>query len=197
MQRPPDAESSKTRHADAEELAVPFGGPPEPMTPIQFELLVRDSIELESSSETKATITHREILDGTDCRFEMDIAVRFRRFGGEFLILVECKQTGRRVSRDDVILLAQKVRSGRAQKGMLYSTSGFQRGALRFAREHAITLVQVVDGRTSYLTRSRDDRGDPHSEALPPVAWVVSLGDNDLLSVARLPYAWVHPEDCL
>ncbi len=47
-----------------------------------------------------------------------------------------------------------KLRATGAQKGMLFSTSGFQTGAYKFAEEHGIALIRVIEGRYTYETKS-------------------------------------------
>ena len=48
---------------------------------------------------------------------------------------------------------------------MLFSTSGFQEGAIRLARAHGIATITVLDGRWLYKTKSV---GPPQ----PPPAWI-------------------------
>jgi restriction system protein len=61
--------------------------------------------------------------------------------------LVECKRYSTAVKREVVEVLHDKLRETRAQKAMLFATSGFQKGAIVYARNHHITLVRFVDGR--------------------------------------------------
>lgn len=37
---------------------------------------------------------------------------------------------------------------------MIFSTSSFQSGAYRFAEEHGIALIRVIEGRYTYMTKS-------------------------------------------
>jgi hypothetical protein len=52
-----------------------------------------------------------------------------------------------------VQVLADKVSVLRAQKGMLFTTAPFQRGALAYARSCNISLVQFTPGGPIYHTR--------------------------------------------
>jgi Protein of unknown function (DUF4238) len=45
-----------------------------------------------------------------------------------------------------------------AHKGVMFSTSGFQRGAVDFAKTHGIALVSVTEGRFMYETKSAERR---------------------------------------
>lgn len=49
-------------------------------------------------------------------------------------MLVECKKYDKPVGRDKVEILANRLQSIGAQKGILISTSGFQSGAARYAK---------------------------------------------------------------
>lgn len=56
----------------------------------------------------------------------------------------------------------RKVQSVGAQKGVMFSTSHFQSGALAYAKTHGIALVFVTEGRLTIERRSADD--------LPPLS---------------------------
>jgi restriction system protein len=51
-------------------------------------------------------------------------------------------------------VLEAKLRDVAAHKGMLFSTSGFQKGALQYATAHGIATIAVVNGRWLYETKS-------------------------------------------
>jgi restriction system protein len=63
------------------------------------------------------------------------------------------------------MLLNQKLQEIGAHKGMIFSTSGFQSGAIEFATEHGIATITVQDGKTNYHTKSR------RKDVVPP-PWV-------------------------
>jgi restriction system protein len=130
----------------------PFG--PVTLTPLEFEQFVASALLKQGVGLQEFTVQHLERLKGTDGEYVMDVTARFEALGANFLVLVECKHLKRPVERDVVQVLADKIRNVGAQKGMLFATAGFQRGALEYARKHGIALVHVTDGRTSYQTRS-------------------------------------------
>jgi len=100
------------------------------------------------------TVRHGEKLTTPDGVYSMDATVRFRHLGIDFLVLVECKRLSRPVEREDVQVLADKLRAAGAQKGVFFATNGFQRGALEYAHLHRIALVRVAEGSLTYETRS-------------------------------------------
>lgn len=83
-------------------------------------------------------------------------------------MLVECKNHVRPVEREDVQVLADRLRATGAQKGILFSTNGFQRGAIHYARNHRIALVRVIEGKFIYETRAVWSGG--HRPLPPPWA---------------------------
>ncbi len=52
---------------------------------------------------------------------------------------------------------------------MIFSTSGFQSGAYKFADEHGIALIRITEGRYTYITKSAGEQTyDPPSWADVP-----------------------------
>ncbi|SCY77596.1 restriction endonuclease [Butyrivibrio sp. INlla14] len=72
----------------------------------------------------------------------------------DFKVLCECKQFKNPVKRDVVVLLDGKIRSLGAQKGIICSTSGFQKGAIKYAKEHGIALFQIYDKKCIAVSHS-------------------------------------------
>ncbi|WP_420917089.1 restriction endonuclease [Pseudomonas mosselii] len=97
---------------------------------------------------------HQEVGQGLDGEYEIDVTVRFSAFGTGFLVLIECKHHKNRIKRDVLQVLQSRVASVGTQKGIVFSTAGFQSGAIEYAKAHGLGTVQVVDGRSIYLTRS-------------------------------------------
>jgi len=150
------------------------------LTPEAFEQEVRFYLQTLGASLKSSEVRHRETLSAHDGAYEIDVTARFSALGGDFLVLIECKHHGRRIGREDVQVLHDRMLSLGAQKGMLFSASRFQRGAIEFAQAHRIALVQMVDGKTTYFTKGLGSRPDP-----PPWAnigryagWLVSLTEN-------------------
>ena len=48
-----------------------------------------------------------------------------------------------------------KIRATGAQKGILISTSGFQSGAIKYASEHGIALIQITEADTIFEARGQ------------------------------------------
>ncbi|MHC8339315.1 restriction endonuclease [Pseudomonas sp. HLT2-19-2] len=133
----------------------PMANPNLEITATEFERLVRDWILKQSGELTSLEVTHDAKVETYDSTYQIDVLVKFQAFAGaEFTVLVECKKYRSAVERELVQVLHDKVRSTGAHKGMLFATSGFQSGAIRYAKAHGIALVSIIDGAASYETRS-------------------------------------------
>jgi len=138
---------------------------PPNLTPREYELAVKGVLDGAGLHLTEFNSGHLEKVPGVDGSYIIDVTARFNALGADFLVLVECKNERRKVERQDVQVLNDKVRSTGAQKGMLFSIAGFQEGAIEYADAHGIALVQLANGRSSWFTRSI---GPP----APPPPWV-------------------------
>ena len=147
------------------------------MTAEEFELAVKGILEKSAHGLSAFHAEHREKLKGLDGSYEIDITARFEALGANFLVLVECKHHKNPIKRELVQVLHDRMRSTGAQKGMLFSTSGFQEGALEYAKLHGIALVRMVEGKTIFETKSFGPPVEPPPWVpLPPfVGWWITM----------------------
>ncbi|MFY1710511.1 restriction endonuclease [Tritonibacter mobilis] len=135
----------------------------EPSTPIEvspaeYETQVASWLRATEGQLTSFSVQHLETLSGSAGEYVIDAVARFEIFGGsEIVVLVECKKLKRSVERDVVVILKGKMQETGSHKGIIFSTSGFQRGAIEYAAEHGIALITFVDGVHTYITRSAED----------------------------------------
>lgn len=91
------------------------------------------------SDLTQFTIGHLVVLPGSGGEYEFDAVAEFSIFdGARIVVLVECKRYNRPVERDVILSLSSKLYDVGAQKAMIFSTAGFQKGALEFAASNGI-----------------------------------------------------------
>jgi len=119
------------------------------------------------------------VQDGT---YEIDITARFQALGVEFLVLVECKHHKSPIKRDVVQILYDRVRAVGGHKGIIFSTSRFQRGAVQYAQAHGVALVEIADARTCYVTRGYEAEQDLPPGVPPRVGWFISLSHEGYLT---------------
>jgi restriction system protein len=84
-------------------------------------------------------------LEGTRTSHDIDVAVRSTHVGFDLLWVVECKRWKSRVSRERVLALRQIVQDLGADRGILLSESGFQRGAIEAASFTNVQLTSLRD----------------------------------------------------
>jgi restriction system protein len=144
------------------------------VTPEAFEKMVVSFLRQLHGHLHDFTVEHRHSISGPDGDFELDAIARFEALGANFVVLVECKHHRSPVKREVVQVLHDKVRSLAAHKGMLFSTGGFQKGAIEYAIAQKITLVHYTQGGPVYETRAR---GGPTGPCRDYDAYVVSLSE--------------------
>ncbi len=125
------------------------------LTPKEFELSVKEFINDSGSDLIDMTVKHSEVLNGSDGDYEIDVVAEIVMFAGaQVTFIIECKHWTRPVTRDAVILLKHKV-DKLGHKGLLFSSSGFQSGAFKVAKENKIALIQQVTEGWDYLEKSQ------------------------------------------
>jgi restriction system protein len=141
-----------------------FEGPIE-LTPRQFELAVKGIVDAAAVGLVEYESKHLERLTASDGEYEIDVTARFQALGAKFLVLIECKHHKRKIERQDVQVLQARLQSLGAQKGMIFSTAGFQAGAMQYADQHGIALCYLVEGSSTWFTKSA-------GPSTPPPSWV-------------------------
>jgi restriction system protein len=156
------------------------------LTPGDFEVFVKDQLErqVRNAKLKSFAVSEKERLKGPDGDYEIDIVIRFEIFDAEIVVLVECKRHKNRIKRELVQVLYDKRRSLGAHKCMMFSTSGYQSGAIEYASNNGVTLIQVTPGSMTRLTRS--ERGFVPAGTPNLAAWRVLPSDNGHLESLTL-----------
>jgi len=155
----------------------------------EFELFVKSLLESANEKLYNLEIVHNEKIQNYDGTYQIDITARFKAFGGEFLILIECKHHKNPIKREIVQALHDKIRTIGAQKGMIFSTIGFQKGAIQYASQHGIALVRIDDGKTTYITRSIDNiTHEPPAWAHIPkyIGWLIKENREGAINMSTI-----------
>ena len=123
---------------------------------------------------------HREVVEGQGGDYQIDVTGEMSLLGGATLrILVECKRCRRPVERDELLAHAMKVQDTASHKGMVFSTAGFQSGALKFAKSKGVATAILTGGGANYFTKSLGPHKSlPTHSAFPQYgAWFVTQGE--------------------
>ena len=133
------------------------------MTPSEFEQYCLSSLHEQFQSENICdyTFKHNVIIEAHDGSYQIDGEIRFTIMGVEMIVLVECKKYKGPIKREHIQTLYSKIQSIGAHKGIFITTSYFQSGAFRYAKEHGIALISIVNGKLLYETRSKDCINSP------------------------------------
>lgn len=123
------------------------------LSPVEYERAVAALVQDAGHQVTDWQVRHLDPVAGVDGTYIIDVTARFTLLGAEFLMLFECKRHRSPVKREDVQVLKDKLQSTGAHKGVVVAASGFQRGALEYARTHRIACVRLVDEAWTYETR--------------------------------------------
>lgn len=117
------------------------------ISPTEYEKYCTEILKQYAEAENLKdfTIQHDVVVSSDDGTYQLDIFATFTAFGDQFNVIAECKRYTNPVNREKVVILADKVKSLGAHKGILISTSGFQSGAHEYAKKHGIALIQILD----------------------------------------------------
>ena len=160
------------------------------ITPTQFETRVMDWLRNCEDTLKDFTVVHSNTVHGDSGDYEIDVHIEFSVFGGAKLtVLVECKRYRNPVKRDIVMILDSKLRDTGAHKGMIFSTSGFQSGAIEFGTKRGIALIDVADGASNYFARS-ENAGNiappPWVEVPDYIGWFQTCDDGSSVSSSMI-----------
>lgn len=126
------------------------------ITPIAFEKLclevIRGYAEKERLSDFQ--ITHNKKFIVNDGTYQIDVYAEFTALGVKHKTIIECKRQSHPIKREVVVVLAEKVRSLGAHKGILMATCGFQKGAIQYAKQYGIALLQIMNEQVKHIQNS-------------------------------------------
>ncbi|MBM4271148.1 MAG: restriction endonuclease [Deltaproteobacteria bacterium] len=132
------------------------------VTPEEYEKQVVSWLRTAGEHLTQFEVNHLEHLAGPGGEYEFDAIAEFTILNGaRIVVLVECKRYNRPVERDHVMTLWAKLQDVNAHKAMIFSTCGFQEGALDYARSKNIATVIFVAGDFLYETKALDAPSTP------------------------------------
>ncbi len=151
------------------------------ITPEQFESQVLGWLKASKDGLRCFNVTHRQMLKGDSGEYEIDVMAEFEVLGGALIkVLVECKRHKNPIKRDVIVILESKIRDTDAHKGMVFSTSGFQKGAIKYAQKRGIATITVQHGHTNLFTKAEGSRPvtpPPWVKVPEYIGWFITLND--------------------
>jgi len=126
-----------------------------------YEQLVRRLVDQQLSGIDGldlVEIKHDVRMDGLSGHsHQVDVVYSFRMWATDFLVVVECKQYARSVRIDDLLEFKARLDDLRAHKGLFVTTTGFQKGAVEFAKANRIALLIARGTESHAVLYQRDD----------------------------------------
>lgn len=122
----------------------------------EFEKFCLETLQVYAQREglNNFKICHNQKVQGLDGTYQIDVLAEFVALGCKHIVVVECKKQSRNVERTVVSELYAKTQSIGAQKAILISTSGFQKGAVEYAEKHGVALWQICNAMIKHITAS-------------------------------------------
>lgn len=132
------------------------------VSPAEYEQQVLAWFRKLGRNLTNFRADHLRSIEGSAGEYEFDIAAQFSAFdGARISVLAECKCYRSSVKRDVIMVLEAKLRDVGAHKGLVFSTSGFQKGAIKYASVRGIATICFVAGKTTYITKGSNAPSEP------------------------------------
>ena len=124
--------------------------------PMDFEVFCMETLKAYAEKEKLCDfkIAHNQKISVDDGTYQIDVLAEYTALGAKNTVIVECKKQSRSVEREIVAALDRKLQSIGAQKGILISTTGFQKGAVLYAEKHGIALWQIFDNYIRHVSMS-------------------------------------------
>jgi hypothetical protein len=107
-----------------------------------FELFIMGLYQEFDDAQARHNVTLTDV-DGASR--QVDVLVTFSRGPHKFLVIVECKHWSKNVERKDIDELLITVEKTNASKGVIFTTCGYQSGALTTAQRNGIDAFLVRD----------------------------------------------------
>ncbi|MFS0838092.1 restriction endonuclease [Paenibacillus sp. 1P03SA] len=112
----------------------------------EFEIYCLELLNSLTTNLSECMIKHNHVYLASDGHYQLDGLIEFEVLGVKYKTVVECKKYKNKIKRSQIQILHDTIRSIGANKGIFISTSSFQKGAMDYAKNHGIALMQVVDG---------------------------------------------------
>lgn len=131
------------------------------MTSTEFEILTQKLFakRLKKNLGHLVKVKHQKTFKSlTGNVYKIDVSYSLKLSGFDYLTLVECKYWNSYVTREKVGYFKAILDDLKAQKGIIVTTKGFQKGAVTYAKSQNIGLVKITN--SNYFERYSNFDGD-------------------------------------
>ncbi len=139
------------------------------VSPNEYEKQVVEWLNSHTTSLKSFKVNHRHNLSGSGGEYELDGYAEIEIFNGATIkVLVECKRHTKPIEREVILAIHAKLQDTGAHKALIFSTSGFQKGAIEYSRSKGIATITFLKGSWLYETRSSDAHVDSPTHISSP-----------------------------
>ncbi len=107
-----------------------------------FELFVKQLYEQDMQLEVEHDVT---LIGKSGAKRQIDVLIKHKTKLHEYVTIVECKRWKEKVDRSRVDILFASIEDLNASKGVIFTTSGYEEGAEKYAQSKNIDLFIVRD----------------------------------------------------
>lgn len=114
---------------------------------------------IQKLTDLGATVIHNDRIRGTTTgrMRQIDVSVRFNQGQSQYLVIVECKRSKRKISVDKVEALITKMRDVGGDRALMVTNTGYQAGAVAAARANNIDLRTLEEQVQDWTTIVKND----------------------------------------
>jgi len=91
------------------------------------------------------SVEHNKQLQGKYLSHQCDVYWKFESAGMEYSTIVECKNWNQRLKQENLLAFRAKLEDLNNPKGVIVTRSGYQKGAVKYAKAHGILLYELFE----------------------------------------------------
>jgi|GEM_PF-1821487 len=112
-----------------------------------YELITRAIFQtlVDQDEARNIAVEHDVTLSGKFLDHQVDVYWRFESAGIEYSTVVECKDWNRRLEQEKLLAFSAKLEDLNNPKGVMVTRSGYQSGAVEYAKKHGIYLYELFE----------------------------------------------------
>ena len=150
-------------------------GDPRSLLPHEVEIFVVRELRKAGLEPKAAKLRDRTRAADKRGDYVVELSCSLRIGDADREVLIACRNERAPLSTSAVEALHAKLPEAKAQHAMLFSTSGFESGAVRTARMLGMPLLAVADGKSAFVRSPWGMAGDPPAWVPEYMAELVDL----------------------